>query len=204
MKEEKGRAIVLTAFPYREKERILTLFGSEEGLFHLIVKLSSSRYLALSSPLTEGEFVYVRGKSDLWRFCDGTVLEDHLSLREQLDRLQLASALVEAILSSQLPGKTAPQLYQLFSLTLKKLSSLETLNHIKEWFYLKILQHEGVLSPFYCPQLFTVDEWQEITSALSLPAFSDLKKIAFSPSLQIKIYNHFSKQSGFHKKSNEE
>jgi DNA repair protein RecO (recombination protein O) len=116
MHEEKTEGIVLRSQDYKEHHRIITLF-SPLGLINLIVKgisRKNTRLLMLTTPFSHGEYIYRQGRSDLLNFHDGTVLNDHLILRQSLKSLQTAGTLANAILTSQMNGKPAPVLFTLY------------------------------------------------------------------------------------------
>ena len=68
------QGIVLTSYPFKEKDRIIKVFTKDKGLISLIIKgLSSKRsnLLALSSNFCMQEFVYRIGKSEIFLSCCG-------------------------------------------------------------------------------------------------------------------------------------
>jgi len=149
MREEKTEGIVLRALDYKDRQKIITVFTVECGLISLIVKGISRRalrLLALTSPFCRAEFHFARGRSDLYRFIDGTVLDENLSLRQKYSFLETAGRLAHAVLRSQLPGKPSPALYALFSAYLKQAPLFEQHQTLTTSFLLKMLKHEGLIS----------------------------------------------------------
>ncbi len=147
--EEKVQGIVLRAFDYKDNQRIITLFTQEAGVISLIIKgLSKKNYrlLALSTPLTQIEVLFTKGRSELFRFIDGTTLDENLYLREQYAFIQTAGLLAQAILHSQLPGKPSPSLYLLFRSFLKQIPTFENHSLLLCSFRLKLLRHEGLIA----------------------------------------------------------
>ncbi len=139
-------AIVLQSIPFKEYDRILTLF-SPQGMLKLIAKGRKKDYLhlnALTSPLTHGEFHYTQGRKDLHKLSEGSVLRQNLKIRDRYETLTTAEKMIRALFKSQWPGKAAPKLFSLFAQFLDHLpkSLPETLYTV---FLLKILRHEGVL-----------------------------------------------------------
>jgi len=132
--------VVLSVLAFRESDQIVTIF-SPEGLIKLFVK---RKRLPLMAPLTEGEFLFVAGRGDLYRFRDGTILNQNLKLRERLENLEAASRLVQAILKSQWPGKDAPRLYHLFCYFLRLIPEVEQPEELASVFFVKTLKHEGL------------------------------------------------------------
>lgn len=140
-------AIVLHAFPFKEYDRILTLL-SPQGLLKLFVKCKKRDYLhfaALCSPLTHAEFHYRPGRKDLHTLSEGTILTQHIHIRERYETLKAAEGMVQALLRSQWPGKAVPKLYLLFLLFLDQLPSSKDPGTLATIFLLKILKHEGLL-----------------------------------------------------------
>lgn len=148
MQEERTQGVVLRSLEYRDRERIITVF-TPFGLLSLIVKAigrRSSHLLTLTTLFCEAEFLFKKGRSDLYSFIDGGVIDAHLLLRAQLPFLQTAGALAKTILSSQLKGKASLTLYQLFRCYLKQIPSFATPTSLIASFQLKLLSHEGLLS----------------------------------------------------------
>jgi DNA repair protein RecO len=164
MKENKCMGIVLKSYAFKETERIIHLFTEEQGIIHLIVKRLSPKQTAkinLTTPLCFGEYVYRKGKSDLYTLIDGTILNLHLPLRQSLQTLMIGAKMLETIHSSQFPENPTPRLYHLLLAYLKKLSlAPETM-----WtsFQLKFLKHEGHIS-YIKPYIHSSEGSLEISS----------------------------------------
>ncbi len=193
MIEEKGllksEAIVLRSFDYKENERIVTLFTENAGLISIIIKgitPKKSSYLTLATPFCRGEYVYIKSKSDLYRFYDGTILDDHLLLRLNLSHLKAAGNLTNALLHSQLPGKSSPLLYLLLKKYLQQVVHFENPVPLVCSFFLKLMKHEGVLhleeNPFFIPE-----EKELCVTLLSSPQFTALKTLEVNVKLKEKI-----------------
>ncbi len=133
--------VVLQSLPFKERDLIVTLFSSE-GLVKLFVRGKRS---ALMTPLTRGEFHFSLGRSDLNQFKEGSILAQHLSLRERIESLESACHMAEALLRTQLPGKSAPDLYALFVHLLGSISKASEPKDVVLLFRLKLLMHEGSL-----------------------------------------------------------
>ena len=149
MQEEKIEGIVLRSMEYKERQRIITVFSQEMGVISLIIKgLSKNNYrlLSLTTPFSRAEFIYTRGNSDLFRFIDGTMIDEHLKFREKFSFLKTAGLLTQAIVQSQLPGKPSAALYLLLRSYLKQIPSFENPDALISSFYLKLLRYEGLLS----------------------------------------------------------
>jgi DNA repair protein RecO len=147
MHEEHVEGIILRATPFKDRDRIVTLFTPQMGMISLLAKrISTSEKMALFSPFSLIEALYLKKNSDLCLFKDGTLLDDHLFLRNQWSHLETAGKMAQTLLHSQLPGKAAPLLYALFKASLKQLPHFEDPTSLLFLFYLKFLTHEGVLS----------------------------------------------------------
>lgn len=146
--EEKTEGIVLHSFAFQENSRILKIFSPDLGLFSLIVKnisLKKSHLLSLTTPFSHGEFVYKKGKTDLFIFTDGTLLDSHLFLRQSLPVLQTAAKMTRSLLDSQWAHKNSLSLFILFKNYLKSLKTYDNTQAILSSFYLKLLLHEGLI-----------------------------------------------------------
>ena len=106
--EEKHEGLVLRSLDYKDRQKIITLFTPTLGLISLIVKgitRKKTHLLTLTSPFTQGEYLFTIHRSDLYPFRDGTPLHTHHFLREQLSHIQAATTFAKALLSSQPPSK---------------------------------------------------------------------------------------------------
>lgn len=219
MKEEKTEGIVLRSFDYKERGRIITLFSSDYGVIDLVASTLSrkkSYLLSLTSPCSQGEFLFTRGKSTLFRFKDGTLINPHVPLRQKLSSLNAASQMLQAILASQLPCKPAQDLYQMLLSYLKKIAQFEDPSPLIASFYLKLLKHEGLLllqkHCTYCDQPasgltegastcfthkmshslpFTSEEWEKLFLLSEARQFQILKQLCISPTFLEKIESYF-------------
>lgn len=140
--------IVLKALPFKDYDKIITLFTPQEGVVSLFVKGSKKKALELSSlttPFTAAEYLYTQGKTGMGKLQEGKLLNQHLALRNSLVFLQAADCLSKAIVTSQWPGKPAPQLYSLFRFFLEKIPEATFPLSLSSSFLLKILKHDGLL-----------------------------------------------------------
>lgn len=149
MGEERGEGIVLKSTDYKESNRILSIFTPHAGVINVIVKRISKKkttLINLTSPLCRAEFVYRKGRSQLYSFIDGTILDLHLPLRHSYKHLQTAGNMLRAIATTQYPEKPVPILYYLLLSYLKKLPTFSKPKVLFASFKLKLLKHEGLLS----------------------------------------------------------
>lgn len=142
------QGIILRVISFRENDQILSLFTPDEGLIKVIYKRNQSRRWGGQGhcmPLTQVELVYREKKGEIFQCYEITYLPALLSLRKELLFLNVACDLLQAILSSQLIGKAAPQLYALLSFYLKKIPIITNPWVLAASFRLKILKHDGLI-----------------------------------------------------------
>lgn len=149
MKQQHLEGIILQGLNFRDYDKILTVFTPDEGVVKFIakgVRRGSKTGKGNTDPLSQCEFVYSIGKSDLWRCDDISILEAYLPLREDFERIQAACACGRAILQSQLTHKPAPALYALLKSYLKGLCTAPEPENVVVSFLLKVLRHEGLFA----------------------------------------------------------
>jgi len=218
MQTEKTEGIVLRSQDYKERDRLITLF-TPEGLLSLIVKgisRKNSRLLSLTTPFCHGEYLYRVGSSELFRFQDGSILDDGLTLRSKLSHLQTAGSLAQAILSSQMPKKDSPALFALYRSYQKQIPSFSDGAPLLASFYLKLLKHEGLLHLSDCCMhceapaqslergesvcqrhrgeegiLFSKEEWAKLLSLQDAQQFSSLQTVDISAAFVCKVAHLF-------------
>ncbi len=211
---------MLRSQDYKESHRIITLF-TPSGLISLIVRgisRKNARLLSLTTPFCHGEYHFRRGRGELFSFRDGSVLDDHINLRNSLKSLQTAGSLANAVLSSQLAGKPAPALFLLYKAYHKQIPHFKNPETLFASFTLKLLKYEGLLtiSPTcaHCdgptPLLlhegeslcsehpinggfrFSPPEWEALLTLANSSQFSSLSDLILPPSLFPKIQALFS------------
>ena len=191
MKEERSEGIVLKTFDYKENERIVTIFTESDGVVALIAKNVKNK-IAITTPFCQAEFLFTKGKSDLFKFQDGTILDDHHYLRQNLSHLQAAAEMLKIILKSQLPGKPAPKLYALLLAYLRQLPHFKDVTPLLTSFHLKLLMHEGLLS-WERPNLFPVPltqlEWDLLKRLALTRSFKEIEGICITSELSLKLKN---------------
>ncbi len=199
--EEKFEGIVLRSQDYQERHRIITLF-SEAGIVTLIVKNISrknARMLSLSTVFTHAEYLVKRSRGEMYTFADATLIDEHLSLRGSLASIQTAASLTQAILSSQLPGKTSPALFHLYKSYLKQIPAFPDPSSLLASFQIKLLKHEGLLAPSeespYATR-FSPEDWRIVKALHLVQQFSQLRTLAIPPSISTKITTLFQESLG--------
>ena len=194
--EEKHEGLVLRSIDYKEREKIITLFTPTRGIISLFVKGISRKknhLLTLTSPFTQGEYHFRIGNSDLYSFQDGTPLNAHLFLREKLSYLTAATQFIQALLTTQLPGKPAPFLYQLVLFYLNALPKFTDPIALISSYLLKVLKHEGVLSLAHREVSYTQEEWVTLITLTEARHIQQLQQTLVSIELHEKIQLTFKK-----------
>ncbi|MDF2550692.1 MAG: recO [Chlamydiales bacterium] len=204
-------AITLKAFPYQDKAFIVKAFSKERGLLSLFVKRETgkSRKLflkdtvetAIASGLVKAELDLIPRSNGLWRCQRATVVHDYPFLRRDFDCLSIASRLLGAILTTQMPESAAPLLYDLLDAYLKKLSESPYPTTLLTSFQLKLLKYDGLLHeetfkewlqkealPF---SPFTEEEYQLTLFLLSSRSLSEIASQPLSFDLQEKVNTLF-------------
>lgn len=139
--------IVLKATPYEEDGKILKLFTKESGIISVIVKKlgrKGASWQTLTSPLARAEFHLTRRQSDLYSLNDASLIDAHFEIRNNLNKLDAACTILRAILTSQYPEKSSPELYELTTLYLKKIKSFPKPATLATSFLMKLLNFEGL------------------------------------------------------------
>jgi len=141
--------VILQALSFGDHDQILTVFSRDIGVQKFFYKGGQApkrKKGGVSVPLTRAEIVYrIRG-SDLYPCKEISTLSQNLALRKNLEILESACDMIEAILKTQLPGKAAPELYLLFIKYLEALPLSPYPASLKCSFFLKLLNHEGYLA----------------------------------------------------------
>lgn len=137
-------AVILQSLDFQEHDRILTLFTRNEGLIKLIVKGSAAKQKSWLAPLSSAEFIYSKGKSDLYKCQEISMGNPFPSLRHSFSVLESASDMLQAILVSQFPANPAPLLYDLLLWSFNKLPLARDPYLMSVSFRLKLLRHDGL------------------------------------------------------------
>lgn len=134
--------IVMKTVPYRDRDRVVTLF-TEEGLISVMMYRPKA---GLAEMLTVGEYEVEKGKGELWKLKDGYVIRGQRQLCKTIPEMDVAGKMIQAILRTQMPEKATPGLYPFFRAYLSQVCGFKNLPNLLYSFYLKLLKHEGLLS----------------------------------------------------------
>ena len=170
--------LLLQSIPYLGQKKILKIFTPEHGLVSLFATTTKL------SPFCLAEWVYRKSNKEIHTLQDTTLLDPLLELRTNYNTLTAAGAIAQDLLRTQLPGKSAPDLYALTCLYLKK---LPTNPHIfAASFRLKLLLHEGLLSTEPEPS-FTPTEWEQLEILAFARQFSLIQEQTTAPVRKIEL-----------------
>ncbi len=176
--EEKSPGLLLQSIPYLGQQKILKVLTPEQGLLSLLCK--SSRHP--TTPFCIAEWVYRKTQREIYPLIDATLLDSLDPLKESYEVLSAAGSIARDLLQTQLPHKKASELYSLTCAYLKKLPQNPPL--LAASFRLKLLLHEGLLSPEPDP-LFTPEEWEQIAILAFTRQFSRLQEVTAVPYAKI-------------------
>lgn len=192
-RKRQTEAITLRSLDYKDRQRIVTLFTKESGRVSLIIKGISPKkplLLTLSTPFCIAEVHYLKGRSDLHHYQDGTLLNPLSTLRTSYSHLTAATHMATTLLTTQLPEKKSPDLYHLLKAYLLHLHTFTDPTPLTLSFQLKFLLHEGLLSLTRPPALFTPTEWKTLLPLALAKHFSVIPKAPIPTDLFEKLKNY--------------
>lgn len=193
----RSNGVVLEVKNFEETDQIISVFTENEGLVKFFVKKAHLMKNRLkTTPLTLGEFVYVKGKSELYRLNEISIQNHYLDLRKDLKKLELGCIFLNLILKSQMIGKPAPLLFHLLVRYLDKIKVFEDLIPLEASFRIKLLQYEGLFSLDEA-NLFDPYEKELLHLLLFSPSFTHLKTLSVSAELHEKIKILFDEQFSY-------
>jgi len=152
----KTEGIILHTLKFKDTDQIATLFTPHEGLLKFFIKRAYTPKFGKGTAtalLSRAEFVYTKGKGDLYLCQEVTSLNTHPHLRANLPVLEASFDLLKGILRTQMPQRAAHPLYQLLQTTLERIHTLPDPWSAALSLRLKILRYEGVFHPTpFCSQ----------------------------------------------------
>ncbi len=113
---QRCEALVLHHTYYGESDIILTLFSAEYGLqkgFAKAARKSRKRFGAVLEPFTQAIFQWKRGRGDLLLLQEAELIHSRFGLRNDLQRLALASYGVELVSLTVEEGESYQKIYEL-------------------------------------------------------------------------------------------
>lgn len=180
-----SEGIILQILNFQDYDRILTVFSCQEGLIKLIVKGANrlgQQFNVCATPFTCAEFIYTKGKSDLFKCREISILQQNLGLRNRLSSLEAASDMSHALLSSQGQHDPAPHLYRLFKSYLEKIAHFNDPYTLAASLRLKILRHDGLfgLTPTCCSCFEVLKAHHTFMGESYCPAHAPLNSLILS------------------------
>lgn len=181
-------AIVLKSTPYQESGRVISLFTKTHGILSAIAPRIGKKNVSLTnilSPLSHSHFELTRGKSDLHKINDASLISSFLPIRENLDRLTAASSILQTLSKTQLPEKPATPLFNLLILYLTRLQTSKNPKALSLSFQIKLLRYDGLFPSKKedSPILLKEEEWTSLISLGFLRSFEELETITTSDAL---------------------
>ncbi len=170
--------LLLQSIPYLGQKKILKVFSPDQGLISLFAQNTKH------APFLLAEWVYRKTEKEIHTLQDSTLLDPLLHLRENYNTLIAAGAIAQDLLRTQMPGKRAPELFDLALFYLKKLSATPEL--LVASFRLKLLLHEGLLSEEPHPS-FSAPEWEQVHTLAFSRKLSTIQNLAPVPQSKIQL-----------------
>lgn len=151
-------AIILRHHRYGEADRLLTIFTREHGKIRIIAKgarKTTSRKAGHLEPFMRSTLQLAQGR-DLWIVTQAETINAFLPLRENLERMGLASYVIELLDQFTYDDDANPQLYRLAVETLERLCTDDPIFVVLRYYEMRLMDLMG-----YRPQLFACISCQE-------------------------------------------
>jgi DNA repair protein RecO len=141
------QGITLQTIPYRDREKIVTLFSEKNGILSMIVRGISLKKtpFALLNPFCLGDFALKKSRGELFSFIEGNPIDENFSLRKDFSYLQAAGLMTKSLLHAHFPHHDESQIYELFKCYLRKIPSFTQAEILARSFQMKFLLHEGLV-----------------------------------------------------------
>ena len=139
------KGIVLRTYKLREADRIIVLISPDRGMIRAVAKgirKTKSKFGSRLEPTTHVSMQVHKGKGDLDLITQVETLDHFRTIREDLNRLTKAIAMLEAVDQVVLPGEPAIELHRMLLGALKTLEENDSVL-VTPSFYLKLLVLEG-------------------------------------------------------------
>ncbi len=164
----RANGIVLRTYKLGEADRIVVLITPERGMVRAVakgVRKTRSKFGSRLEPTTHVALQLHEGRGELQLITQVETLDHFRVIREDLDRLAKAVAMLEAVDQVALPDEPSPELYGMLLAALKTLAANDSAL-VTAGFFLKLLALEGA-GPH-------VEACVQCGEAGSLVAFSEL------------------------------
>ena len=141
----RDQGVVLRTIKLGEADRIVTLVTQAHGKVRAVakgVRKTKSRFGARLEPLTHVSLQLYEGRGDLDTVTQAETIDNFRAVREDLDRMTRATALLEAIDQLAQEREPSPRLYQMLVGALRSLSARNSPVLVPAFFW-KLLSLEG-------------------------------------------------------------
>ena len=138
--------VVLRSLPYRDADKIVTIFSKEWGMMTCLAKgicRGKSREVNLTSPLCLGEFTLFKGRTSLFTLREGTIYSLHRAIRTSLLRLEVGQHFLSAILQREKRANIGDLTYPLLKQYLKALCHFPDPLLLQMSFDIKLMTAQG-------------------------------------------------------------
>ena len=190
MRTDEG--IVVESKPFKERGRLITIFSRESGLLKLLairISKKDSETQAATSLFAFSEYLHEPKEGGLSFLKEAKLLGYHEEMRKELAHIKTASSMAQAILSSQLVGKPAVQLFELFSAYLGAIPMVPG-GALFASFMLKILRHEGVFAQRELNFMFAGEDLKLVRRLAEARRFEELN-LSITPVFEAKVLELF-------------
>ena len=137
--------VVLRTYKLGESDRIISMLSDSRGKVRGVakgVRKTKSRIGARLEPLSHVSLLMFAGRGDLDIVSQAETIESYRTIREDLDRLTKATALLEAVDHVAVEGQQDERLFKMLVGALRSLND-ENSPMLVGAFYWKLLSHEG-------------------------------------------------------------
>ena len=137
--------VVLRTYPLGEADRIVSFITDTRGKVRAVAKgirKTKSRIGARLEPMAHVSLLMYEGRGELEIVSQADTIEAHRHIREDLDRLTHAAAMLEAVDHVAQERQSDPKLYQMIVGALRSLNERDSPLMVAA-FYWKLLAHEG-------------------------------------------------------------
>ncbi|WP_027338665.1 DNA repair protein RecO [Halonatronum saccharophilum] len=139
-------AIVLRSYPFKEADKIISLYTKDKGKIKVIAKGVSKTKSSLSAalqPFTYNNILVYKGKSDLGKLSQCDIKESFSKLTSDIYKMSYASYIVEIIDGFTIEYEENSVLFTLLLLNLRLINNLDDLDILLRIFELKLLKLLG-------------------------------------------------------------
>ncbi|MEW5694164.1 MAG: DNA repair protein RecO [Candidatus Hydrogenedentota bacterium] len=166
----KSEGFVLRTQPYKEGDRLVTLYTLENGLLHCIAKGSrklKSRTCSLLQPYYKNFFVLYRSPNrELFTITQASAINPHNALREDIKKYTIVCAMTEVLVNYLEAEEKDTFLYHLLEHCITRLEANDEPKTLFRIFEFRFIAHSGYMFQLhYCvcckryikrPELFSV------------------------------------------------